>query len=232
MSSKTVKITNGKILNYKISAPNYKTIYGSKLITADETINKNMIAEESADGVYTIGDRIGNIATFFTYYTDGNGNKYAVFVLDAKYRSENALAWGTGDVASGLTPYPSNIGLTTETVCVDSATANTDYIINTNPSYRSFKFCNDILLPSLNISAKLPNPFELNTIRLNGNILDTYDPTITDYSARALSNWRISWTCYERDNANAWNITSSGIGYYRKSSDPCYVIPVFEIPVE
>lgn len=236
MSEKIVKVTNGKILNYKISASGYKTIYGSKLISANTNITHNMIAENDPNGVYSLGDRIGNIASFVCYYTDENNNKYAVFVLDAQYRSYGGLS--NGDVwaqDTGLPNYSSSDDFINLSGNPLSATYCSNYITTSYSAeeFPGFAWCNNIILASLNITAKVPNPYELKQIYDNKTTLDSIDPTVSDYSSKALNTVLSSaWTCYENNNYYFWFFANGGFG----SGDPKYyeknIVPVFEIPVE
>ena len=253
MSSKTVKVTNGKIVNYTITAPGYKTINGSQLITADTTINKNMIAETDPNGVYSLGDRIGNIATFVCYFNSTNpetnvDTKYAVFVLDAKYRGRAQLVSGA-NAYQNLMPRYYFTDMATALTRKESATWNTDTIINGAPTYSetcpAFTLCRQV---SININGQtyqgqLPNMYELYQIRANKETLDTFDPTLSDYPNNSLSNWNMGDTSgynyifqsqYEIPNNNPANIellTKTGTTYTRLTSSSG-VIPVFEIPVE
>ena len=251
-TNKTVKITNGKILNYKISAPNYKTIYGSQLITADTTINRNMIAEVDPNGVYSLGDRIGDIASFVCYFNSTNpetnvNTKYAVFVLDAKYRGLAQL--GGANAYQNLMPRYYFTDIATALTRKESATWNTDTIINGAPTYSetcpAFTLCRQV---SININGQiyqgqLPNMYELYQIRANKETLDTFDPTLSDYPNNSLSDWNMGSTSnytyvlqsqYEIPNNNPANIellTKTGTTYTALTSD-WGVVPVFEIPVE
>lgn len=235
MSEKSVKITNGKILNYTITAEGYKTINGSKLITADTTITKNMLPISDANGVYSLGDRLGGIASFVCYYNSTNDNKkYAVFVLDAQYRSTGS-AWGPFS-DTGLPSYSSSFALETMEGCPDSATWTNNYIsANYNISdFPAFKWCNDISLLSLGITAKLPNPYEYRQIYLNRVTLDSFDPTLSSYSGRGLTNFGNYKTCYQQGNRTAWLINSAGNISYDGSykTNPHWVIPIFEVEVQ
>lgn len=251
-TTKTVKVTNGKILNYTITKPGYKTVHGSKLITADTTINVNMIPEsDPSRDVYVVGDRIGGVATFVTYYTDGNGNKYAVFVADAQYRVASAT-WDLesmpgGHINTGLNQYTTSAS--TEASNVDSASYCNQYILDTYyPAgdtlnrYPAFKAAHDaVSIPELGTAgvAKLPNPFELLSIANMGATLDSYDPTVQDYMNNNLSNWKKAWTCYEHSQDSAILVQKSSTtaylgtgykcGYYDTANN--MIIPVFEIPV-
>lgn len=247
MSSKTVKVTNGKIVNYTITAPGYKTINGSQLITADTTINKNMISEADPNGVYSLGDRIGGIASFVTYYTDSNGNQYAVFVADAKYRTR--ADWGPSYTDTDLPNYTDANALKTEVGNLGSATQYNNYIMSTyypsgstsNP-YPAFKAAADIdKIVSFGTSGigRLPNPYELYKIYQSREFLDSKDPTVSDYSTLSLSvvfngtNINNPWSCYE-NGGQKWSchVSSNDLVFATVSSNNSYpIIPVFEIPV-
>jgi len=244
-TTKTVKVTNGKILNYTITKPGYKTVHGSKLITADTTINVNMIAESDTREVYTIGDRLGGVATFFTYYTDGNGNKYAVFVVDAQYRATTKWASDRG-MATGLPSNTLDFNVyKTEAGCPLSATYCSQYVFDThypagttsNP-FPGFKYAKDcVSIPALGTAgiARMPNPFEVWTLWQMGTVLDSYDPTVTDYAANNLTNKKDTMTCYPRTDGGQYiYYYSSGSGSLQQGSytdDIRFNIPVFEIPV-
>lgn len=256
MSSKTVKITNGKILNYKISAPNYKTIYGSKLITADSTISHNMIAEDDPNGVYSLGDRIGNIATFVGYFNAQDPNTtaktYAVFVLDAAYRKGH-IVWGPA-VTTGLHQYNTiTISGDYVTNVTESSLYNTSYINEmynpTTSNYQAFYYARtavSVEVDGITYASQLPNAAELYRIyklsRVSGEGgLDSFDPTLVNNPLNSLYTWNIGgnssgvvWTSNERDYLYAWYLDGSGhFGYRDKTGDyGCFgVIPVFEIPV-
>ena len=241
MSETNIKITNGKILNYTITSNGYKTIRGSKLITTDTTINKNMILENDPNGVYSLGDRIGGMATFFCYYVDGSGNKYAVFAADAKYRTTKQ--WGIQN-DSGLHSYDSSSysnSFKTQEGCPESATYNNNYIINTyypsgttDNNFPAFKYCADINIPSLGANgiARLPNPYEAIMMKINGSALDSADPTVSSYSSYSFSNIGYMWTCYQYNTNAAWRCDSSTSFGYPSKPETLAVVPIFEIPVE
>lgn len=244
MSSKTVKITNGKILNYKISASGYKTIYGSQVITADTTINKNMIAENDPNGVYSLGDRIGNIATFVDYFNTTNpetnvDQKYAVFVLDAAYRSylTSSSTAGTSLVVPNLPTYTES-GSKTAT---ESATFNCDcYLAVPNVTWTIINQARNIsvTLGGNTYYGQIPTMPQLLKIRDLGAAIDAKDPTLRYYSSNSLATWwsGIHGVCastggqYQGYNRFLYITTSSPSITYLDSS--LIRLPVFEIPVE
>lgn len=247
MSSKSVKITNGKILNYKISASGYKTIYGSQVISSDTTINKNMIAESDPNGVYSFGDRIGNIATFVDYFNTTNpetnvDTKYAVFVLDAAYRLYNIIYARAG---SG-TQIPSPLGgYDTYTNALNSnvsATDNCDYFLATDSTYKPYSAINTVREISITLGgstyyAQVPNLKEMNTIKTYNAQLDALDPSTTGYKFSNIGSSPIhSSTLYANSNGGVpigfWFVTITGSNSMAAfNSANVFTVPIFEIPV-
>lgn len=212
-TSKTVNITNGKVLNYTITADGYKTVHGSELITEDRTganaININMIPlTNTKDGVYSLGDRIGGIASFVCYQNVKDPNTLenktiAVFVLDGQYRPYWAPgnSW-TGNTVSGLPGYSDATNALNSTV---SGTYSTDYILNnySNPG-SGYVFAYyfwlarqqaTIRVAGTDYSSQVPNLYCLNQIYQNRVALDEVDPTIklSTYSNYNLTTWCPNW---------------------------------------
>ena len=259
-TTKTVKVTNGKVVNYTVTKPGFKPVHGSKLITADTTINVSLIADSDTRDVYALGDRIGGVATFFTYYTDGEGNKYAVFVVDARYRV-NSVQWGTSSESSpGI--FLSKSAPTTEASCPLSATTIAQHIFTTfypegstaNP-YPVFKAAQDsVQIPELGTAGvgRVPNAYELQRIFDMRNSLDQYDPTVADYPLNSLAYWHINnnnahagavwcanlyqyWDDQQYSTRNAFALGSDGGWYttqdYYNLASSRPMIPVIELKV-
>lgn len=252
-STKTVKVTNGKIVNYTITAPGYKTINGSQLITADTAINKNMIAETDPNGVYSLGDRIGGIASFVCYFNSTNpetnvDTKYAVFVLDAQYR--NASKLGCPNTYQNLMPQYTFSDMATALTRKESATWNTNTIINGVSAYSetcpAFTLCRQVsvTLGGQTYQGQLPNMYELYQIWQNKATLDTLDPTLASYSSKSLTSWNMGSgyaICLQSQfevrsdlgSSYILALNSSGTAEYAEIAGSLRgVIPVFEIPVE
>ena len=251
-TTKTVKVTNSKVLSYDISAPGYKTVHGSKQILDDTVINVNMIKSETDRSVYTIGDRLGGVATFVTYYTDAAGQKYAVFVADAKYRIGNCT-WGRNE-AEGLPRYETCPN--TEALSNLSATYMTQFILDnyyyanmTTDPYPAFKAVRDsVSIPTLGLNglASVANCFEVQKIFDNRVILDSFDPTLDNYTMNALTTWNMAgsssnyvWCSNPYNNNRAWRLHSNGgwsygggwNDYGDRDGYRYGFLPVFEIPV-
>lgn len=229
---KTVNVTTGKVLHYTIKKDGFKPVTGSKLITGNETININMVSTESSDGAYVFGDRIGGVATFVGYFDSVDPNtqatqKYAYFVLDAKYRTKSLLF---GRYYSSDLPLPKyNVGDGQGTSfpfigdSKESATYNTRTIVdflnekglydneywtaikNTiNPNGQSII----VTVDGVPYSPVMPNAPELLQICNNQVALDLADPTAEEYPNNKLTNWQIGTT----DNYDYF-VTSSNAGW-------------------
>lgn len=258
MSSKIVKITNGKIVNYTISADGYKTIHGSELITADTTINKNMILDNDPNGVYSLGDRIGNCATFVCYFNSTDPNTgldktYAVFVLDAKYRT--TANWGGGVPLTGIPTYNPPYNVLQSATWLNDALLENARQANIAPGTLNVCRRYSIVVGGQRIEAQLPNAKEL--LEIYGSdpsvslqhrqFIDSKDPTVNDYPSFSIANCynNNTWTSTVMQNGNntgAWcsNIYYGALNWSwhgQREHDATWnrvwqVIPVFEIPVE
>ena len=261
MSSKTVKVTNGKIINYTISADGYKTINGSKLITSDDSININMIAETDPNGVYSLGDRIGGCASFVCYFNginpDTNTNQtYAIFVLDAKYRGHTSWSGNADPSITGLPQYDTAVKAQAAT---DPATWTNDFLLQnastTGVDLYAINFARNykITINGQIYSSQLPNANELSTIFDNRVALDPFDPTVSDYPYNSLTTWSnyagyynySARTCTIGNQYGAWMLGTSGSGgtgnktwgltgqraYDASWGWDLQIIPIFEIPV-
>ena len=238
MSSKTVKVTNGKILNYTITADGYKTVNASKLITSNDTININMIAETDPNGVYSLGDRIGGCASFVCYFNSTNpetnvDQKYAVFVLDAAYRSANTSTQNRV-VSPILTLYSISEAFNAK----ESSTYNTTVILSNYTDYDCFNKARSAAVLTLSdvvYASQLPNAYELKAIYDNRATLDSFDPTLSDYSTLGLNAWAQSAFCstFTSDGSSTnYVINQSGNLISPIGGQTSFnTIPVFEIPV-
>lgn len=266
-TTKTVNVTTGKVLQYSITKPGYKPIHGSKLVTGPGTINIEMVPTTSQNGVYQFGDRIGGIATFFCYFDSINKEnnvpqRYACFVLDAAYRTPHSN-WLIENWSNLNPPFPLTTGFATlndALNCKDSATWNTQQILDTyNPS-SSGRFCAfyDARNPNGSplfievggtlYAPQLPNIYELNQIYELRARLDPLDPTLPDYPNSRLYDFGFAYSSYY----NTVYVPSSTVGYRfdfycgvtGRQNDPhvqydvpmnmpdAGVCPIFEIPVE
>ena len=183
-------------------------------------------------------DRVDGKATVAGFWTDGNGQKYAVCVADAAYRS--AEYWSNIDDDTLLPNYSTQ----EEALAAgESATFNMDVIrgnygLYNYPAFKSV-YSKTITLDGVTYNGVLPNAAELQMIWNDRATLDTYDATLTDYPNNSLTTWNIGgnsysqcWTSTESINRMAWVLESSGtLNDVVKSNIKVGVIPVIEIPV-
>lgn len=234
---KTIKISQGKVLDYSIQKEGFKPVIGSSLITSSKNININMVSTESVNSVYNFGDRIGGMATVVGEYSSNDGKKYAFAVLDAQYRGTN-IKWSTGlnGIDTGLPNYSSEPTEQNK----ESATYNTDYIINnySDKAIEAFTFCRNvgsILIGEKQLNPQLPNAYELQQIFNMKTELDALDPTAETNSTKKLSNWGFDseypgvWSSNEYGSNSSWALRSDGSRNGYTKHTPYGVVPILEI---
>lgn len=174
----------------------------------------------------------GNVITV----TETQYNKFAFFVLDANYRSNQIWSSEWVEIMPLRYSNPQN--------CLESADYFNQYIFdNANlNNYPIFNYCKNlgafILLNGIKINCLLPNGNELQSIYNNRVVLDSFDPiTIANPSAEYnLSSWAFAgsgvWCCVENSNTRSWCLLNSGTWYYESGKLTNFgVIPIFEVPV-
>lgn len=185
----------------------------------------------------TLGDRLNNVATFVTYFTDSQNNKLAVFVLDAIYRKLSGTSFSTSDTSLIKAYGSAQLALASK----DSATYTTDKVFaGVTPSassYSSFYYARNPsgteFTTTVNgkvYKSQLPNLYELNEIYTNKTALNAVDPTNTE--STNLADWNFDGSATSNAigyGGGVWAIKKNeGIG--NRGGDKG-VIPVLEIPV-
>ena len=185
-------------------------------------------------------DRVDGKATVADFWTDGNGQRYAVCVADAQYRSGEKY-WSNETVDTLLPNYTSSAAVL---AAGKSGTYNTDTILNnyTPTDYPAFNVARNALTITVDnktFESCLPNAAELQMIYDDKATLDTYDITLTEYPNNSLSAWNIGgyctacWTSNERGDYYAFRLHSdSSLRDVYKSYSNVGVIPIIEIPVD
>ena len=184
------------------------------------------------------GDRIDNKATVVGTYNSKDLGTVVYAVLDAQYRGAD-IAWASGlfGIDTGLPNY----SVVPEEQNHESATYNTDYIINnySDKATEAFTFCRNIEPLTYNgnsYNCQLPNGNELLEICNKKAELDTLDPTAETNSTNKLSNWGFGcdyvWWSNEDGSYNALGLHP--IGSWEtplKNSAKGGVCPIIEIPI-
>ena len=182
----------------------------------------------------TLGSRIDDKATVVGVLQDHEGNDYVLAVVDAAYRSGSAMAWGSYGVD---TPLQNGYGSTNRY----TGKYNTDLILSTY-SYKAFNFARNactVTIGSNTYYSVLPSINELQMLYNNKNVLDQYDPTVSEYNDRSMSTfkcggWSGLWSSNERNADFAYFINSGNgnIGNVYKTNNSNYgVCPVICIPL-
>lgn len=189
------------------------------------------------------GDRIDNKATVVGTFNSSDLGTVVYAVLDAQYRGANIYcSSGLYGTDTGLPNYSKKENALN---AKESATYNTDYIINnySDKSIEAFTFvrnADNLTFNDKQYNCQLPNAYELQQIFNMKTELDALDPTAGANSTKKLSNWGfgskhpVVWTSTEcdsddvwiLDSDNAWSVSAKGVA-------PNYgVCPIIEIPLK
>ena len=209
-------------------------------------VAKESIANGSSGSVSTIMSppatglsqysRVGGISTVVGFFTDGNGTKYAVCVLDAQYRK--VAYWSGSFTTTGNPYYNSQSGALAAT---ESATANMDTILNLQNlgGYPAFNYAHGLSVEynGQTFYGLIPNAAELLMIYNDRYNLDSYDTTLGDYSSNRLATWNITgnnavWSSTEDSSTYAWQLLNSNDWSNFIKDRNSGVVPIFEIPID
>lgn len=189
------------------------------------------------------GDRIDNKATVVGTYNSKDLGTVVYAVLDAQYRGAN-INWASGLYSIDLKlPELDTFMLTQQNR--ESATYNTDYIINnfSGKATEAFTFCRNIEPLTFNYKTykcQLSNTYELREIFNKKTELDALDPTAEANSTKKLSNWGFGssydrvWSSniYTSNSLMAWQQLANG-DWGMNTNNKIYsgVCPIIEIPI-
>ena len=193
---------------------------------------------------WQVGDRLDNKASFVGYFDSINPNtqtsqRYAVFALDAVYRSLTVKFCGLGSSGNFTPSYSSAANARG---AKESATYNTDYMLTANNSnlellqgYTSARQATTVSYKGVTYNAQTPNFVEIELIKNYYTTLDTKDPTITDNPTKTLDAMLTAgiWssTLYYSTYLNSFYVKKTTATYARASNNYYGIVPVIEIPV-
>jgi len=165
----------------------------------------------------TLGSRIDNKATVVGVLQGHEGNAYVLAVVDAVYRTNEAITWGTYGVD---TPLNNNNNSSESLADHHTGKYNTDLILSTYTAtdYPAFNFARNacsVTIDSNTYYSVLPNFIELQLLYNNKDVLDQYDPTASTYSDRTMSGFKCGaskglWSSTEGNYNYAWRIHNDG----------------------
>lgn len=207
---------------------------GATTVSGISTQDLNDVYGISFTGTAINGDVITVVETQY--------NKFAVYILDSNYRSNQM--WTTTFIKKLDLPvqYENN-----PQNCLESATFVFDYMIKNNnisdyPLINTVKNFGNFILPNgLKINALIPNGAELQVIYNNRVTLDSFDPIIQSGSTSYnLTNWNFSAnccsSCVECNKNDMWvlknnNNTAQWYTYSNGKGVELGCCPIFEVPV-
>lgn len=202
-------------------------------------IMNNATSGGGSDIPTTLGSRIDNKATVVGILQDHEGNDYVLAVVDAAYRSDSGMDWSTGMVD---TPLQNNADETYAYSDRHTGKYNTDLILSTYTAtdYPAFNFARNacsVTIRNNTYYSVLPSLRELKVLYNNKDVLDQYDPTVSQYSYRSMSIFKCGsrtglWSSTERNIGFVWVISNEGsVKRDTKIDDYCGVCPVICIPL-
>lgn len=190
----------------------------------------------------TLGSRIDDKATVVGVLQDHLGNDYILAVVDAQYRSDSPYPWGPRGEDSSIAETDD-----TQTVINDahSGEYNTnlmasDHTLSYAPAFNVARNACVVVVNGNIYQSCLPSMRELELIRVNRQELDTYDPTLSFYSARSLTDFtcggtRGVWASNEINTTGAWVDSANGPDYLwgrdKANNTDWGVCPVICIPL-
>lgn len=190
-------------------------------------------------------DRVDGKATVAGFWTNGDGQRYAVCVADAAYRGVGH--WGNFDGDVGLPYYNSS---TLALNAQESATYNTDIILASQYASSAtacifVRNISAIAIDGKTFQGQLPNISEILMIYNDKDTLDTYDTTLTEYPDNSLSSWNIGgsssyrvWSSTRISSYEDWILfymywsSRYSIDNAVQHNSTYGIIPIFEIPVD
>lgn len=92
---KSIKIQKNKVLTYSVNKDGFKTVYGSTIVSENQTINVEMKNLSSESEPFQLGDRLFGISTFVDYFTPDTENVNCLDKDSLKYISATQTT-GTG----------------------------------------------------------------------------------------------------------------------------------------
>ncbi len=213
----------------KVNIPEHKISWNEPSTPDEPTVDPSALK---------FGDRIDNKATIVGTFESNDGKKYAFAVLDSAYYGQHNWASGLNGTDTGLPNYATEDEVL---VAKESATYNTDYILNnySDKETEAFAYCRSI--EPLNFNGKiyncqLPNAYELKQIYNNSEKLYELDPTTSTNASYNLANWEFNgvsdvWSSNECNSDSSWELQSVGVPYNYTKNGPLGVIPIIEIPL-
>lgn len=188
---------------------------------------------------YKVGDRVNDdsnnpVGTVSSIFTDGNGQRYAVVCLDAVNRLASGQYLSSNTTVSGIPSY-----YTQEVWSApETATTNTTAILATSTS-SACTHCRSktFTIGGVSYAGQLPNLNELTQIFVMRTVINTNDPTATQYSSLIIPTSTTTWSSTQYINTQTsatfgWIMGEAGITTAATKSENNFIIPVLEIPLE
>jgi hypothetical protein len=205
--------------------------------------------EPSSGTVLHQFDRVDGKATVAGFFTDGNGQRYAVCLPDARFRTYDSntarmFVWSTD--TSTDTPLTNYASLDELTYAQESGTYNTNLFIQTYPSQLSSRnafyiategYCKaSVIVDGKTFNSCLPNLPEIRILYPIISQLDELDPTEEGIGIRISDIWG-AFSSNECDSSTVWCVAGlatrpTWITRSKNNGNVRGVVSMIEIPVD
>lgn len=180
-------------------------------------------------------DNNNEIGTHICNFTDGNGNKFKVVVLDAQYRLGVGY-WCSSTTTVTNMPLYSDLASSNVWEAKETATQNTQLILDycTANSYTSTacSHCRSksFVINGVTYYGQLPNEIEVSEIAKNYHAIETMDTSASSNPSFNFSTSRNIWSSSQYSSGSGWRLGDYGGLFNASKTNGYFVCPVLEIP--
>lgn len=177
------------------------------------------------------------IGTHYMNFTDGNGNKYKVILLDAQYRKASTQWCSDRNTVTNMPIYNSGYNLWWYDNAMETATQNTqlilDYCSAGNFTSTSCSHCRSqsFTIDGTTYYGQLPNMREVFDMWRHRVQIEQMDTSASSHSSTNFSSARNIWSSSQYFSSSGWYLGNNGYVANNSKTTNYFAYPVLEIPL-